>query len=561
MIYALACLAFFFIQAPQTPPKPASIEGFVRRVETGEPVFKARVVLSGSPTAPAGNNPGGMGVQKTFTTDKYGHFEFTDLPAGRYTLTAFANSYVRLVYGQKAQNLPATPIVLTAGQQVKDLLFEMTPTSTISGRIYDFDNMPMPGADVFLQKPAYDQNGQKMLQTIQQVRTNDLGEYRLYWITPGKYFVRVDYSGVPTPLFRSPNEFVGPLEDGYSSTYYPGTSDVSSASPIELLPGAQLSAIDLQLIRTKTYTVKGRAIITNPLPNQRPFVSMRPRQQTGIVNTSMNPMTYMDGTFEIHNVLPGSYILSANAGNGGTLNMPLRAEQALEVTGDMEGVIITLSPGFEVPFRLVFETPPPVTGSNPNPLSNLHPALRTFSTDFGSVITAAMMNGTTVKPDGTFTIANVIPGTYQLMLAPLPSPDWYIKAISFGSTDGFRDGLALEHTPESPIEVVLSPNAGSIKGTVVDRDAKLVPNTRVILIPAERTRTERFKFAVTDPNGAFTMRGIYPGSYKLFAWDMIEPNAERDPDFVRQYEEQGKSAPIAEGANPSVELRLIKVVP
>src|SRR5689334_5489179 len=112
MINALACLAFFFIQAPQNPPKPASIEGFVRRVETGEPVFKARVVLSGTPNITTLAPPGAQSVQTTFTTDKYGHFEFKDLAPGRYSLTAYANSYVRLVYGQKAQNLPSTPIVL-----------------------------------------------------------------------------------------------------------------------------------------------------------------------------------------------------------------------------------------------------------------------------------------------------------------------------------------------------------------------------------------------------------------------------------------------------------------
>jgi len=158
-------------------------------------------------------------------------------------------------------------------------------------------------------------------------------------------------------------------------------------------------------------------------------------------------------------------------------------------------------------------------------------------------------------------MSKVVPGTYQLQLQPLPTPDWYIKAISFGRTDGLRDGLALESSPDSPIEVLLSPNAGSIKGTVVDRDGKVVPNNRVILIPNEPSRFDRFKFSTTDANGAFNIRGIYPGAYRLFAWDMLEPNAERDPDFVRQYEEQGKSVAVAEGTNPGVELRLIKVVP
>ena len=33
---------------------------------------------------------------------------------------------------------------------------------------------------------------------------------------------------------------------------------------------------------------------------------------------------------------------------------------------------------------------------------------------------------------------------------------------------------------------------------------------------------------------------------------------DRDPDFIRQFENQGKSAPITEGSNGSIELRVIK---
>src|SRR5207253_2987107 len=99
----------------------------------------------------------------------------------------------------------------------------------------------------------------------------DLGEYRLYWITPGKYFLRADYPAEQGGGLRSPNEFVGPAEDAYVPSYYPGTSDPASASAIELLPGALMSAIDLTMVRTKTYTVRGRAIVKAANPS-----TMRP---------------------------------------------------------------------------------------------------------------------------------------------------------------------------------------------------------------------------------------------------------------------------------------------
>jgi hypothetical protein len=112
-------------------------------------------------------------------TDKNGHFIFAGLDAGRYILQAYANDYVRQTYGQRNPNSPGTPIVLTDGQHVTDVVFEITPTGTITGRIYDTDNMPMPNADVVLQRSAYDANGQRTLQVVQQARTNDLGEYRV----------------------------------------------------------------------------------------------------------------------------------------------------------------------------------------------------------------------------------------------------------------------------------------------------------------------------------------------------------------------------------------------
>ena len=190
-----------------------------------------------------------------------------------------APSYARQAYGQKTPNGPATPIVLAAGQQMKDVLFEMAPTSTVTGRVYDFDNMPLPNADVILQKMGYDANGRRTLQPVQQARTNDLGEYRLFWVSPGKYFLRVDYTGASTPLLRSPNDLIGPVEEGYAPIYYPGTPDASSATEIELLPGAQLSAMDVTMVRTRTYSILGRVIVSAAnAANMRPFVTIRSRQ-------------------------------------------------------------------------------------------------------------------------------------------------------------------------------------------------------------------------------------------------------------------------------------------
>jgi len=76
-----------------------------------------------------------------------------------------------------------------AGQQVADLAFRLTPASTISGRVLDSNGEPVPGVTVQALRSSYDATGKRTLQPVASDRTNDLGEYRIYWINAGRYFV------------------------------------------------------------------------------------------------------------------------------------------------------------------------------------------------------------------------------------------------------------------------------------------------------------------------------------------------------------------------------------
>jgi protocatechuate 3,4-dioxygenase beta subunit len=80
----------------------------------------------------------------TAETDETGRFSFQSLHPGRYSLTADRAGYARQTYGARGSSTSGTPLVLVAGQQLKDILFRLAPAALISGRVLDEEGEPPP---------------------------------------------------------------------------------------------------------------------------------------------------------------------------------------------------------------------------------------------------------------------------------------------------------------------------------------------------------------------------------------------------------------------------------
>jgi carboxypeptidase family protein len=97
-----------------------------------------------------------------------------------------------------------------------------------------------------------------------------------------------------------------------------------------------------------------------------------------------------------------------------------------------------------------------------------------------------------------------------------------------------------------------------IEGTVVDTRQQPVALIEVVLIPdTQRNRPDLYRRVTADINGRFTIRGIPPGNYRLYAWEEIEPYAYFDPEVVQQVESQGKAVRVTELSKETVEIRSI----
>ena len=127
----------------------------------------------------------------TTTTESDGRFLIPNVRPGRYRVVVSRPGYVR-------RTLSVTVVARTDRRACRRSL---TATAAISGRVYGTNGEPLGNIDVAALKPSY-QDGRRILTAVQTVRTDDRGEYRLFWLPPGKYYVSATHPDAKSPMER-----------------------------------------------------------------------------------------------------------------------------------------------------------------------------------------------------------------------------------------------------------------------------------------------------------------------------------------------------------------------
>src|SRR3982750_1387166 len=162
---------------PQPSVAPASIEGIAVRAGTGESL--SRVTVIAVPSGPPSS-------RQSMTTGPDGEFLLENLRPGSYQLTANCPGYAPVEFGQRGPNGRGTNFTLKAGQKMQNVALTLIPEGSITGHIVDANGEPFRRALVQAHKVIYQEAG-RSLQTIQAVPSDDRGEFRLFWLPPGKY--------------------------------------------------------------------------------------------------------------------------------------------------------------------------------------------------------------------------------------------------------------------------------------------------------------------------------------------------------------------------------------
>jgi hypothetical protein len=62
---------------------------------------------------------------------------------------------------------------------------------------------------------------------------------------------------------------------------------------------------------------------------------------------------------------------------------------------------------------------------------------------------------------------------------------------------------------------------------------------------------------MTDQSGRFSMKGIVPGDYKIFAFEELERGASLNPEFLQPFEDRSRTVHLREGGELNVRLEAI----
>jgi hypothetical protein len=66
-----------------------------------------------------------------------------------------------------------------------------------------------------------------------------------------------------------------------------------------------------------------------------------------------------------------------------------------------------------------------------------------------------------------------------------------------------------------------------------------------------------YSVKATDAFGHFSLLGLPPGDFKLFAWETVQGTNYTDPDFFNAFEDRGTPVHIGEGQQQPVQLEVI----
>lgn len=500
------------------------IAGTVVSATTGAPLSQARISVAETRD---------RGKVISMITSEDGHFQFSQLKAGKYSLQGAKRGFISSAYEQHEQF--STAIVTGQEFSTENLVLRLMPMALITGHVTDEFGDPVRSASVALYLENHG-GGMSRIIRFSNSQSDDRGFYDFSLLRPGKYYISVTakpwyaiHPATASSAAGRPASQVSPaLDVAYPTTYYNGATEAEGATPIEVKGGDRLE-IDVHLNPVPALHLIFRIPENKPdQPNNfsMPVLEKHVFDSTEFVQS--NGMNQVEpGVYELSGVPPGRYTVRTKNADSGQLEQStgvdlVRDGQELnESRGEMLGSI-----------KLSLKMP----GEEPLPQQyalGLQDSRRRL---------VAFRQG---DPTGQFSFEDLAPGRYAILVG---SQTKAYSVVRTSSSLGASSGHDVNVTPGAAVELTATLAAGivTIEGVVQKKDKK-VAGVMVALVPNDPVaHIDLFRRDQSDFDGTFVLRGVIPGSYTIVAVEDAWGLEWLQPSVLARYVQHGQNLTIGE---------------
>ena len=517
----------------------ARIRGRVVAADTGQPLRKAQVRA----TAPE------LRENRMTSTDAEGRFELKELPAGRYNLTAGKGSYVQLQYGQLRPFSPGKPLELRDGETIEKVDFALPRGGVVTGRVVDEYGEPVADVSVALNRYQYVQGRRRLTPSGRIATTNDIGEYRLFGLPPGQYYL--------SATLRT-----GPMMDsddrsGYAPTYYPGTPSAGEAQRISIGIGQTLNDMNVSLAPARTVRVSGTALDSSGKPLSGGAIIVTQASGGGFMST-MGTQIKPDGSFSLTGVAPGEYTLRAQpmgpmGGFGPATDANEFAVAHITVgSEDINGLLLAAARPVSVTGRIIL---PPGASFQPGTSRLIASPAETEMMPFGPP------GGGKINDDLTFEM-KVPPGRSLVRLLARTAGDWSTKSERLNGVDVTDTGIEIRPGEDiTGLEIELTNQQSQITGSVTNSRGQAVKDYSVVVFARDREKwtlpqTRYIRQGQADQEGRFKVTGLPAGEYYAVAVDYVDVGEANDPEFLDKIKDRATMLTLDDGGTKVLDLKI-----
>jgi hypothetical protein len=530
-------------------------------------------------------------IGRTTLTDDAGRFAFASLPAARYMLSATKPGYLVARYGAARPGRPGTRVVLADNEQ-SSVAMKITKGSVITGTIRDARGEPVRGVAVALSQFELVNGERRLTSAGRSQLSDDRGQYRVYDLEPGDYFVNVEranvgfYLSLPQTtaqdLAAAQRELragasapvatavvAPPPAMGYAPVFHPGTTLFSQAVAVPVGAGEERAGIDIALRLVPLVRLSARVLG----PDGQPPAMVQSRlvaqmQLPGLSSINLEAGTLFpvtDGNIRINSIPPGEYTLNVGgstvapppmAASGGgfivsrpsaAIGLPMWASMPVTIDGrDIDGLTIHLQLGKLMTGRVVFEgaTAPPSSVS--------------------FFLSGPSIGGTTLSRRGTatpeFSIDGIIPAAYRVTATGVRG--WMVKSAMINGRDA--GDLPVDITTDvSDVVVTLTDRLTELSGVLQTPAGTPAANYFVIVFARDpaywfngsrrivslRPATDgRFVTTATSP--------LPPGDYVIAAVTDVRSGEWFDPAFLKGLTSSAVAITLGEGEKKRQDLQI-----